>query len=183
MAICVKGKEEIVTTRRLTFSALLAAMIFIFTFTFKIPVGGAIGYAHLGDMFIILAVWVLGRKSAPIAAGLGAALADFAAGFAIWVLPTFIIKFGMALIIGLIAEKIFNEKLAGYIAGTIAAAVFHIAGYLVAWYAIAGAGAVATAAIPLIMQTLIGLVLGNAVIIILHKSKMGGKLKVMARGE
>ena len=106
-------------TKQITFAALFAALIFIFTFTLKIPVGGAVGYAHLGDMFIIMAAWVLGRRTAPLAAGLGAALADFASGFAVWIVPTFIIKFLMAYIICMIAEKILKERYAGYIVGTI----------------------------------------------------------------
>ena len=69
--------------KNITMTGLFAALVFLFTFTFKVPEGGMLGYAHLGDMFIIISVWMLGRKYAPFAAGIGAAIADIASGFAV----------------------------------------------------------------------------------------------------
>lgn len=170
--------------KKITFTGLFAALIFIFTFTFKIPSISGLGYAHLGDMFIIISVWMLGRKHAPLAAGIGAALADIASGFAIWALPTFMIKFIMASIIGIIAEKILEEKYMGYLIGTIVGGLVHIAGYLLAWIVIGGGMAAAVGAfVPLSIQTLIGIVLGNIVVFTFIKSSVAYKMKAMVKGD
>lgn len=170
-------------TKSLTFTGLFAALVFIFTFTFKIPVGGVLGYAHLGDMFIIISAWMLGRKYAPYAAAIGAALADFASGFAVWVLPTLIVKFVFTFVICIIAEKVFDGSYRGYLAGTAAGMVVHIAGYSLAWYIIGGAAGVAASIIPLVLQTVIGFVLGNIAVNRFSHSKNIVKLQKMARGQ
>lgn len=101
-----------VNIRYITFTAVMAALVFVFTFTFKIPLGT--GYTHLGDMMIFLAAWLLGGKKAAPAAGLGACLADLALGYAAWMAPTFIIKFLAVAICCLIAEKAMHRSLLGY---------------------------------------------------------------------
>lgn len=160
-------------------SGLMAAVIFVFTFTFKIP--GPMGYAHLGDAFIIIAVWVLGGKRAWIPAALGAGLADFASGYAVWILPTIIVKAVFALTIYLIAEKLFSSKFYGFIIGILAGTVIHIAGYSVAWLIIGGKAGLVAAFLPLVVQTAIGAVAGGAIISVLGSSKQGKKLKQMAQ--
>ncbi|MDY6038847.1 MAG: ECF transporter S component [Eubacterium sp.] len=169
--------------KSITFTGLFTALIFIFTFTFKIPAGNTLGYAHLGDMFIIISAWMLGGKYAPFAAGLGAMLADFASGFAVWMLPTFIVKFVMAATIGIIAEKLFDGNYKGYLIGTLIGAILHIAGYSLAWYVLAGSTGAASAFVPLCLQTFIGVVLGNIIVFRLEKTATGQKLQIMARGE
>ncbi len=160
-------------------AGLMAAMVFVFTSTFKLPIG-TMGYAHLGDAFIIVSVWILGGKRACLPAAVGAGLADLASGYAIWILPTAIVKMLMALTIFLVAEKIFNCKTVGYILGVIAAAVVHIGGYSLAWYIIGGAAGLSGAIIPLVLQTVIGAVLGAIIIIVLNSTAAGKKLKSMA---
>lgn len=169
--------------QKVTYTGLFAAIIFIFTFTFKIPAGSMLGYAHLGDMFIIISAWILGKKYAPIAAGIGAAFADLASGFAMWILPTMVIKFGMAFIIGLIAENVFKGSYKGYLVGTVLGAVFHIAGYSLAWVLVGGMGAAVGAFIPLTIQTLIGLVLGNLIVFNFSHTTLGQRIQSRARGE
>ena len=58
-----------------------------------------------------LAVLYLGKKDGALAAGLGAALSDLLTGAMIWVLPTFIFKFIMGYIMGVVLEKGNNEKM------------------------------------------------------------------------
>lgn len=166
----------------ITYIGLFAALIFTFTYTFKIPSITGLGYAHLGDMFILVSVWVLGRKKAPLAAGLGAALSDIVSGFAVWALPTFIIKFCFATIIGLIAEKAFNEKYLGYLVGSLVGAAFHILGYFLVWNIIGGGIEAAVATLPTLSgQTLFGFIAGNIVIFTLSRSSFGRQTKAKAR--
>lgn len=168
--------------KNITMIGLFAALVFLFTFTFKVPEGGMLGYAHLGDMFIIISVWMLGRKYAPFAAGIGAAIADIASGFAVWALPTFVIKFVFAALIGLVAEKYGEGRFRGFLLGGLIGGVFHVAAYSVVWVVVGGIATAISALLPLAMQTLIGYVLGNIMVNRLEASKIGNRLKEMAQG-
>lgn len=99
------------TTRRIAKTALMVALIFVCTFTIKLPNPATGGYTHMGDCMAFLAVLYLGKKDGALAAGLGAALSDLLTGAMIWVLPTFIFKFIMGYIMGVILEKGNNEKM------------------------------------------------------------------------
>ena len=92
--------------KRIVRIAMMAALIFAGTYTFKIPIAITGGYTHLGDCAIFVGVMLLGRKDGALAAALGAALSDLLSGAMLWVLPTFIIKGIMALIMGLAVEKL-----------------------------------------------------------------------------
>jgi len=81
------------SAREIVFTALMTALVFIATFVPHIPI--PLGYAHLGDAVIFLAALLARRRSALMSACLGSALADLLGGFALWVMPTLIIKYGM----------------------------------------------------------------------------------------
>ena len=98
------------TTKRIAKTALMIALIFVCTFTIKLPNPATGGYTHMGDCMAFLAVLVLGKKDGALAAGLGAALSDLLTGAMIWVLPTFIFKFIMGYIMGVVLEKGNNES-------------------------------------------------------------------------
>ncbi|HPF88857.1 MAG TPA: ECF transporter S component [Candidatus Limiplasma sp.] len=85
--------SEKLTTKTIALAGMLAALIFLATWLFKVPV--ASGYIHLGDGFILIAASMLGWP-AVLAAALGSALADLLAGYSIYMLPTFLIKGAMA---------------------------------------------------------------------------------------
>ena len=73
------------TTKDLCLTALFTAIVFVMTFVPKIPI--PLGYAHLGDAAVLLAVVLLGRKQGAIAGAVGSALADLIGGFALWIVP------------------------------------------------------------------------------------------------
>ena len=89
-------------TAEVTYTALLAALVFVATYLIKIPNPATGGYSHMGDCMVFLAVVMIGRRNGSIAAAIGGALSDLLAGAAAWVLPTLIIKFAMAFIMGTI---------------------------------------------------------------------------------
>lgn len=80
------------TTKRIAKTALMIALIFVCTFTIKLPNPATGGYTHMGDCMAFLAVLYLGKKDGALAAGLGAALSDLLTGAMIWVLPTFFLN-------------------------------------------------------------------------------------------
>lgn len=91
------------TTRELCLTAVMTAVVFFLTFVPKIPI--PLGYAHLGDAAIFLLVVLAGRREAVWAGCLGSALADFVGGFALWIGPTLLIKYLMAMTFVLLMEK------------------------------------------------------------------------------
>ena len=91
------GKTPYFSAKTLVFTALMTALVFLSTFLPHIPI--PLGYAHLGDAVIFLFAILAERRAAFFAACLGSALADFMGGFALWIVPTLIIKYIMAYIV------------------------------------------------------------------------------------
>lgn len=80
-----------VNVKKITLTAMFAALIAVMTAFIKVPTGINEGYLHFGDSMIYLAACLLGPYAA-IAAAIGGGLADILAGAAVWALPTAIIK-------------------------------------------------------------------------------------------
>jgi len=91
------------TARDICLTAVMTAVVFFMTFVPKIPI--PLGYAHLGDAAIFLLVVIAGRREAVWAGCLGSALADFLGGFALWIGPTLLIKYLMAMTFVLLMDK------------------------------------------------------------------------------
>ena len=77
---------------RITNTAIFTAIILLATSVIKFSTGLGEGYIHLGDSFIYLAACILPFPYCIIAGALGGALADILSGYAIWSIPTMIIK-------------------------------------------------------------------------------------------
>lgn len=80
-------------TKRLIQLALFAALIYIGTsLHIKIPIGGGTSMVHLGTTVIFIVAVLIG-KDAWLPSAIGCALMDLLdPAFALWVIPTFIIK-------------------------------------------------------------------------------------------
>lgn len=171
-------KSKKVSTRAICFTAIMSALIFVFTFTFKIPLGT--GYTHLGDSIIFLSIALLGSKKSCIAGGLGACLADMIGGYFAWVAPTFFIKLIMVLICGLLAEKLIKNNIFAYILGAILGGAFQIGAYTLVKI-IMYDRAYALATLPeLVLQTIVGIAVAIVFIFIFNKTKVTDKLRKMA---
>lgn len=96
--------------RYLTYGALMIALVFVTTFSIKIPIPFTQGYIHAGDSMIFVAAILLGWKYGALAGGVGSALADVLGGFANWALPTLIIKAVMGGLVGWIAHDKFKNN-------------------------------------------------------------------------
>ncbi len=79
------------SVKKITFTALFAALIAVMTAFIKMPTGINEGYLHFGDSMIYLAGCLLGPWAA-LAAAIGGGLADILAGAAVWAPATAIIK-------------------------------------------------------------------------------------------
>lgn len=109
-------------TKDLTLTAIMSAFVFLATFIPKIPI--PLGYAHLGDAAIFLAVIFCGRKIGILSGVIGSALADFLSGFPIWILPTILIK-------ALEAEIFYKLRGKNFLAALITASLAMTIGYTI----------------------------------------------------
>lgn len=118
-------------TKTLVLTALFSALIFIFTaYIFHIPIGTGGGYVHFGDSFIFIAATMLPFPYALFAGAIGAGLADFISGAAVWIPFTIIIKPLMAICFTSKGDKILGNK--RNIAAPVFAGIICLAGYYLA---------------------------------------------------
>ncbi len=82
---------------------MFAAMVFGLTML-HVPIGAG-GYIHVGDAVIYVTALLMGGPWAFISAAIGAACADLVSGFAVYVIPSAIIKMMIALPFVLVSKK------------------------------------------------------------------------------
>ena len=105
------------TTRRLAYGGLMAALIALLTAYVRLDIlfflSMRSGYAHLGDVGIVLASLVMGPFAA-VPAALGSAIADLLAGYVTYAPFTLVIKGAMGFIMGkwLVAKRLSARNIA-----------------------------------------------------------------------
>ena len=164
-----------IATKDITKIAIMAALVFVTTYLIKIP--SLNGYTHIGDSMVILSALILGKKKGALAAGLGAALCDLLSGYMQYIIPTFLIKAIMVLIIAIIAENLINKTKFAWILGAIIGCTFQVVGYCLVETILYGfAGALAS--VPAnIIQSIVGIALAVVLSTVLEKSNILNKLK------
>ncbi len=85
-----------ISAKKIAYTALFAALCCLATYVIKVPM--PYGYFNVGDVFVLLAAWMLGGVWGGFAAGIGSMLADLLSGYADYALLTFVIKFTMAIV-------------------------------------------------------------------------------------
>ncbi|MGI6737619.1 MAG: ECF transporter S component [Anaerovoracaceae bacterium] len=159
-------------TQQICETAIFIALVFLGTFLLKIPL--PLGYTHLGDCMIVLAVLMMGGRRGALAGGIGAALADLVSGYAIWAVPSLVCKTAMALIMGLMLEKhAFGlQGRPSWIVSGICGGLVQCAGYLVFWRLLFGRAAMIAAIVPLGVQTGLGIGIAFAIGVLLSRTAL-----------
>lgn len=157
---------------KLCSAAAFAAIIYVFTAIFHIPVHT--GYTHVGDGFIYLAACLLPAPYAAAAGAIGAGLADLLSGYAIWMPGTVVIKALTALCFSHSGEKILCKR---NFAALVPAYALCIGGYFLYEGIITGNFVVALSGIPgyivqVLCSTLVYVALGRALDGIHVKNKL-----------
>ena len=157
----MKTKQKNILT--LADSGMMAALVFVATYFFKLPVAVTQGYIHLGDGFILLGAALLGRP-AIAAAAVGSMLADLLGGYTLYVLPTFVIKGAVAAVAVWAFAKLRISWLR--LMALIASELIMAAGYFIVEWLVLGYGfaAAAGALIPNLVQGLSGIVIVSALL-------------------
>jgi len=142
--------------KRMVRGAMLAAIVASTTMLIKLPVPATGGYVHPGDGAIFLAAYMMGAWAA-IPAAAGSALADILGGYAVYAIPTALIKGAMGWIAGrMIAEK---KTVRNALVFALCELVM-VAGYFIFEWMMYGAGAAIGAVIPNLVQGAAGVILG-----------------------
>ena len=128
-------KENKLNTVRLSFAAMMAAMVYVVTL-FRFPLLGS--KVHFANAVCLVSGLLLGPVTGGVAAGLGSALYDALAGGydVVNVLITFVSKFAMAFVCGAIAGRAHARrgKLDRTLLACVAGALTYVALYMVKTY-------------------------------------------------
>jgi uncharacterized membrane protein len=163
----MKSKRPESYVIQLALSAVTTALVFVATWTIRIP-NPMGGYFNLGDVMIFINALTFGPVIGGFAGGIGSALADII-GFPVFAIPTLVIKGIEGLLAGLITNRksIYRDVFAVVLAGA-----EMILGYFLAeYYALGWTFEMALAEIPMtnIPQIIIGGAIGIPVAIIIRK--------------
>ncbi|MGI6002566.1 MAG: ECF transporter S component [Lachnospiraceae bacterium] len=138
-------------THELVITALFVALTYVFTWliNIRLPLPGSGGLIHLGNIPLLVAAMLYGRKTGAIAGGVGMGLFDLLSGWTLWAPFTFVIVGFMGWTVGMFAEKqpIHNYRL-NYIAAVACALVIKVVGYYLAEIVITGNWAAPVGSIP-----------------------------------
>lgn len=157
-------------TSELTIDAIFIALVLVATWliNIRLPLAGAGGLIHLGNVPLLVAAMMYGRKTGAIAGAFGMGLFDIMSGWAAWAPFTFVIVGAMGFVAGWFAEvqPIKNVHI-NNIAAVICAMAIKVGGYYIAegilfgnWIAPAGSipgniiqvGAAGVIVLPIIQQ-------------------------------
>ena len=131
--------------------ALMTALVAVATYAIRIPMVATDGYLNLGDTIVLFCGVTFGPLAGLIAGGIGSALADLVAGYAHWILPTFLIKGAEGALAGGLFFLLKKGKLSRFPAAAIASflsALWMVVGYFFASWIMKGNAAVAWTSVP-----------------------------------
>lgn len=157
-------------TKKLVFSAMLAAIVCVVTMVVKVPYHQ--GYLNLGDGVVLLCGALLSPLYGFLAAAVGSGLADLFFGYVMYAPVTFVIKGCMALIVCFGAKR---GKRLGFLLGGLAAEALMVLGYFAFETVLYGAAAAAVNAPMNAIQGAFGLALGLVLIKAFEKNKLSIK--------
>lgn len=155
----------------LALGGMLAALVFVATYFFKLPVSITQGYIHLGDGFILLGASMLGWAAVP-AAAIGSMLADLLGGYTMYIFPTFVIK-GLVAVLAVYAVRGAKPYWLTVVLLAVAELVM-VAGYFVLEWLVLGYGLAAAlgAVVPNLVQGLSGVVIGALLIPLMRRVRL-----------
>lgn len=136
-----KAKSQ---AKQIALDAMFVALTLVFTAFVNIQIpsfGGAGGLIHLGNVPLLIAAMVYGRRTGALAGALGMGLFDILSGWAAWA-PCTIITCGlMGFVVGTICEN--RKSIAAKAVAILIALVIKLAGYFLFEGFIMGSGVVA----------------------------------------
>ena len=158
--------------KRLCVCAMLAGLIFVITAFVSVP-AGPYGNINLGDVFIIVATFILGPYGA-ICGGIGAMLADLIGPYAIYAPATLIVKALLAIVCYYVFKSLKRITRIDYISkliGAICGELVMVLGYFLYEGILYGFGA-ALVSVPFnLIQGGVAVVVGTIISFLLFKNR------------
>lgn len=152
--------------RKLALYGVFIALIFVTTYFTKIPLFGG-GYFNAGDCFVILAGNACGPLWGALCAGIGSALSDAVAGYAVYVPITFAVKALMGSSVGILFRK--KSVVLNFVAVFLSECIM-VAGYFTAETLVLGFATALSGVLGNIIQGTVSIVLGIVLIAIVRKN-------------
>lgn len=149
-------------------ASIMAALVFVATFTVQIYIPATRGYLNFGDIMIFISALTFGPTVGGFAGGIGSALSDAIAGYGHFAPFTLVIKGLEGAIAGLISNrhKIWRDIIAVTVAG-----IVMVTGYFLAEFFPLQIGWAAIAEVPgNITQIIVGAAIGIPIAIGLRRS-------------
>ncbi|BEP29696.1 ECF transporter S component [Helicovermis profundi] len=165
------------TTKKIVLAGVMAAMVTIGTMLIHVPTPTK-GYIHIGDSLVYLAGILLGPVLGSLAAGLGSMISDLLLGYAVYAVPTFIIKALDAFVVGYLYLKLsknktsVTEKSFSYIISFVAGGAVMVLGYLAFETFLYGFIPATAGVVSNTIQAIGGGILGYPLLIALEKTDL-----------
>lgn len=145
------------TIRRMTLTALMAALVFVLTVAVRLPTAAG-GYLHLGDAAITFSALAFGPWVGALAGGMGTGLADLYGGYPQFALISFLVHGFQGWVVGLLVQRRLTTGM--MILAVIAGSAIVVAGYFIGGIFLLGTAAALSEVLPNTLQSMIGGALG-----------------------
>ncbi|MDR0199854.1 MAG: ECF transporter S component [Streptococcaceae bacterium] len=151
------------STRRLTFLALLAAATFVLGRFVQIPIPAVNGYVTLLDAGIFAVALSFGKREGAVVGGVSAFLSDLTSGFPQWMFFSLVIHGAQGYFGAFFKSRLINWLVSG---------VIMVVGYFLATWLLYGFVAAVNPLtnIPNILQTSLGYLIGSLVAPLIQKA-------------
>ncbi|EST54670.1 membrane protein [Brevibacillus panacihumi W25] len=121
-----RTKTQTLVINALFIAFTLAATMFV---NLRLPIMGNGGLIHLGNVPLLIAAFVFGRRTGAVAGAFGMGLFDVISGWMAWAPFTFVIVGAMGYAAGLISEKVPGKRALVYTLAVAAALIIKVVGY------------------------------------------------------
>jgi uncharacterized membrane protein len=161
--------DSLPLTSKLAVAGVFAAVVYVATAIFMIPIPATNGYFNLGETVIYIAALLFGSLVGAFAGGIGAALADTLSPYSFFAPGTLVIKGCEGAIVGFLSRKLSEHKLQPNLSAIVSVVIGGaemVAGYFLYETLVLGYTApVAAAEIPFnAVQMTVGLVVAVPVV-------------------
>lgn len=143
--------------RRLTLTALMAALVFVLTVAVRLPTAAG-GYLHLGDAAVAFSALAFGPWVGAVAGALGTGLADLYGGYPQFAFISFLVHGIQGWLMGWLVQR--RLKTPAVVLAVVCGSVVVVAGYFTAEVLLYGVAVALSEVLPNALQSIVGAVLG-----------------------
>lgn len=163
----VQVGEGPMAIRRLTLTALMAALVFVFTVAVRLPTAAG-GYLHLGDAAVAFSAFAFGPLVGAVAGALGTGLADLYGGYPQFALISFLVHGSQGWLMGWLVQG--RLKTAVVFLSIVCGSIVVVAGYFFAEVLLYGVAVALSEVLPNALQSMVGAGLGVSLFLAVRRA-------------